>query len=71
MMVVTTPALAARLEELITEVVVAIPLTVEVSVLTREVSPLPLTKFAVVVAVLPLTMDVSTNELVEVAIVNV
>jgi hypothetical protein len=71
MIVVTIPALAAILEELIIEVEVAIPLTVEVSVLTAPVSPLVLTKLAVVVAVLPLTIDVRTNELVEVEIVNV
>jgi hypothetical protein len=71
MIVVTIPALAAMLEELIIEVEVAIPLTVEVSVLTAPVSPLVLTKLAVVVAVLPLTIDVRTNELVEVEIVNV
>lgn len=71
MIVVTIPALAAILEELIIEVEVATPLTVEVSVLTAPVSPLVLTKLAVVVAVLPLTIDVRTNELVEVEIVNV
>lgn len=49
---------------------VATPLTVEVSVLTAPVSPLVLTKLAVVVAVLPLTIDVRTNELVEVETVK-
>lgn len=71
MIVVTIPALAVRLEELISEVVVAIPLTVDVSVLTAERRSLVLTKFAVVVAVLPLTIEVRINELVEVEIVNV
>lgn len=71
MIVVTIPALAVRLEELISEVVVAIPLTVDVSVLTAERRLLVLTKFAVVVAVLPLTIEVRINELVEVEIVNV
>jgi hypothetical protein len=69
--VVTTPALARILEELIIEVEVAIPLTVDVSVLTAPVRSFVLTKLAVVVAVLPLTIEVRTNELVEVEIVNV
>lgn len=68
---VTIPALADREEEVIIDVLEATPLMVDVSVLTADVRPLPLTKAAVVVAVLPLTIEVRINELVEVDIVKV
>jgi hypothetical protein len=68
---VTIPLLAVILEEVMIEVLVARPLIVEVRVLTAEVRSLLLTKFAVVVAVLPLTIEVRINELVEVETVKV
>ncbi len=71
MIVVTTPLAADIVEELIIEVEEETPLIDEVSVLTAEVRELASTKLAVVVATLPLTVEVSTNELVEVDIVRV
>ena len=71
MRVVITPALAEIDEELMIEVEVERPLIVDVSVLTAEAKSLLLRKEAVVVAVLPLTMEVSVKELEEVAMVRV
>ena len=71
MIVVTTPLVADTVEELIIEVEEATPLIDEVSVLTAEVRALVSMKLAVVVATLPLTVEVNVNELVEVAIVSV
>jgi hypothetical protein len=66
MMVVMIPGFVEMVEELIIEVEVASPLMVEVSVLTADVRSLLLRKDAVVVAVLPLMIDVRVKELVEV-----
>jgi hypothetical protein len=71
MTVVTTPWLAESVDEVIILVEVATPLTVEVSVLTRDVRSLALTKRAVVVATVPLTIEESVKELVEVETVRV
>ncbi len=71
MIVVTTPLVADTVEELIIEAEEATPLIDEVSVLTAEVRALVSMKLAVVVATLPLTVEVNVNELVEVAIVSV
>jgi hypothetical protein len=71
MTVVTTPAFAETVEELMILVDVAIPLTVEVRVFTADTKSLPFTKDAVVVAICPFTVEVSTKELVEVEIVRV
>jgi hypothetical protein len=71
MTVVTIPFVAASVELLMIAVDEAVPFTVEVSVLTAEARSLVLMNCAVVVAVLPLTTEVRTNELVEVAIVKV
>ena len=56
--VVMTPALALTVLELIIEDVDIIPLTSEVKVLMADISKLAFIKFAVVVAVTPLTTEV-------------
>lgn len=71
MTVVTIPFVAVSDEELIIEVEEATPLIVEVSVLTAEAKSWLLMKLAVVVAVLPLTIEVRMNELVEVDTVRI
>lgn len=71
MMVVMIEEEAEILEELMILVEEATPLTVEVRVLTADARSLLFTKLAVVVAVLPLTMEVRTKELVEVEMVRV
>jgi hypothetical protein len=71
MMVVTTPALAESVEELMMDVEVASPLIVEVSVFTADERSFELRKDAVVVAVLPLTIEVRVKELVLVDTVRV
>lgn len=71
MTVVTTPLVADTVELLIIEVEEATPLIDEVSVLTAEARALPLMKVAVVVAILPFTVEVRIKELVVVEIVNV
>ena len=68
---VITPELAERVFELIMEVEDETPLTTEVKVLTAEDKSLELTKLAVAVEVTPLVSEVSTNEFVEVATINV
>ena len=71
MIVVTIPE-EAEIEDPVTrDDVAVIPLTDEVSVLRVEVSVALSTKFAVVVATLPLTTEVSMNELVDVEMVSV
>ncbi len=64
MMVVTTPALAERVEELIMDVEVESPLIVEVRVFTADERSLLFRKRAVVVAICPFTVEVSVKELV-------
>ncbi len=71
MIVVTTPEFAWMLDELMIEVEVERPFTVEVRVLTADCRSLELRKVAVVVAIRPLTVDVSVKELVEVDTVRV
>ena len=71
MTVVTTPALAESVEELMIEVDDETPLMMEVRVLTAEERELALMKDAVVVATLPLTVEVRVKELVEVETVRV
>lgn len=71
MIVVTIPFEADTVEVLMMEVEEETPLIDEVSVLTAEVRALASTKLAVVVATLPLTVEVSIKELVEVEIVRV
>lgn len=71
MMVVTTPEFAWMIDELMIDVEVERPLTTEVRVLTAEERPFELRKVAVVVAVLPLTIDVRVKELVVVETVSV
>ncbi len=71
MMVVTTPALAESVEELMMDVEVEIPLTVEVRVLTADCRSLELRKDAVVVATRPFTVEVRVKELVLVDTVRV
>jgi hypothetical protein len=71
MIVVTIPFEADTVEVLMMDVEEETPLIDEVSVLTAEVRALASTKLAVVVAILPLTVEVSMKELVEVEIVRV
>jgi hypothetical protein len=71
MIVVTIPFTADTVEEVMIEEVEVTPLIAEVSVLTAEVRELASTKLAVVVATLPLTVEVRIKELVEVEIVSV
>ena len=71
MTVVITPFEAESVEELIRDEVADTPLIDAVRVLTAEASVVLLMKLAVVVATLPLTVDVRTKEFVEVEIVSV
>ena len=71
MIVVTTPFVAEIVEEVMMDDVEVTPLIAEVSVLTAEESVLASTKLAVVVATIPLTVEVSVKELVEVETVSV
>ncbi len=71
MIVVTIPFDADIVEVLIIEEVEVTPLIDEVRVLTAEVRELASMKLAVVVATLPLTVEVRIKELVEVDIVRV
>jgi hypothetical protein len=71
MIVVTTPALAERVEELMILVEVDSPLTVEVRVLTADCRSFELRKDAVVVAIRPFTVEVRVKELVLVEMVSV
>lgn len=68
---VITPALAARVLELIMEVEEETPFTIEVKVFTADERSLELTKLAVVVEMMPLVSEVRVKELVEVEIESV
>lgn len=69
--VVTTPALAERVDEVMIEVEEETPLTVEVRVFTADCRSLELRKVAVVVATRPFTVEVRVKELVLVDTVSV
>ena len=69
--VVTTPPFAESEDELIRDVVVLTPFTVEVSVLTAEERSFVLMNRPVVVAVTPFTTEVSVKEFVVVDMVRV
>jgi hypothetical protein len=71
MTVVTTPALAESVDDVMMDVEVASPLMVEVSVFTADERSLLFRKEAVVVAIRPFTVEVSVNELVLVETVRV
>jgi hypothetical protein len=71
MIVVTTPPLAVIVDEVMIDVDVESPLMVEVRVLRADCRSFELRKFAVVVAIFPLTVEVRTNELVVVETVRV
>lgn len=71
MIVVTTPFDAESVDELIREVEVERPFTIEVIVFPDEERSFPLTNDPVVVATTPFTVDVSVKVLVEVEMVRV
>ncbi len=71
MTVVTTPALAESVEELMMDVEVESPLMVEVRVFTADERSLLFKKRAVVVATWPFTVEVRVKELVLVDTVSV